>query len=125
MSPDSELTAKAREVLSGLSIRRLWSEVMPNGLQHARYRIVGAPINPEWTVREGAEPWCEITTWGIGDKRSIGSFGGEMWPGAWNLTMTQRQHGRDVSVLVPVACMALDIVDGREVARLLSEGGSK
>jgi len=55
-----------------------------------RYRICGEPENKTWTVREGKEPWCEITVSEevYSDNKPTGrllvtSFGGELWPSAW------------------------------------------
>lgn len=55
-----------------------------------RYRICGEPENKTWTVREGREPWCEITVSeeAYSDGKLTGrllvtAFGGEVWPSAW------------------------------------------
>lgn len=61
------------------AITRITSERMPDGVRRSTYRVVGAPIDPAWKVRSGHEPWCEITTWGEREARTIGSFGGELW----------------------------------------------
>lgn len=50
--------------------------------RRARYRIVGVPTDTEWaeSLGPGREPWCEVTLY---DGEWVGSFGGEVWPGAW------------------------------------------
>lgn len=55
------------------------------GLTNRRYRIEGGNLTPEWAkmVRPGNVAWCEISVWGDGADRSVGSYGGEVWPTAW------------------------------------------
>jgi hypothetical protein len=63
---------------------------LPDSVVGKRYRVCGEPENKNWTVREGREPWCEITVTeeAYSDGKPTGrllvtSFGGEVWPAAW------------------------------------------
>lgn len=49
----------------------------------ARYRIEGGDLADQWAsgLRSGRVAWCEITIRNGSDY--LGSFGGEVWPGAW------------------------------------------
>ena len=55
-----------------------------------RFRVVGTPEDKNWTVRDGREPWCELTVskeiYSSGQETGrllVTSFGGEVWPSAW------------------------------------------
>jgi len=61
-----------------------------NSVTGKRYRICGEPENKKWKVREGKEPWCEITVseeaysnGQLTGRLLVTSFGGELWPSAW------------------------------------------
>ena len=57
----------------------------------ARYRVVAQPETQEWldalAERGNPEPWCEFSVWD--GSQQLGSYGGEVWPGAWPTWFTK------------------------------------
>ena len=74
------------------------------------YRLEGGALAPQWAaeVREGEVAWCEISVWGDGDERHVGSYGGEVWPTAWpQLFVPASTHGAALRI-TPAGLAALD-----------------
>lgn len=63
----------------------------------ARLRVEGGDLAPAWasTLRDGRTPWCEVTVYLDEEGGSVGSFRGEVWPGAWPELFDCRPAQRD------------------------------
>jgi hypothetical protein len=90
------------------------------GVTHRRYRIEGGEPVPEWAkmVRAGQVAWCEISVWGDGEGRSVGSYGGEVWPTAWPHLFAEKGPRSSGVRITEAGLAALDAAQRTELAKL-------